>query len=169
MLWCQSIGPSTTPIWYTIFAENILQNVKKFNKSFFKFCWYGLIFFINLPTTQYRCAHNARQLLCHSITWPLYNLIYHFYIVSLLPYGEKFLVNTGSSHSMSPYGTEPQPDQMLTIDLRYPNIFLGNAWNNNDKHLFSRTLSRIPEVGLLMRHLFPKLLMFYLAWYQSPW
>ena len=74
-----------------------------------------------------------------------------------------------SSHSMSPDGTKPQPDQMLTIDLRYPNISLDNAWNNNDKHLFWRTLSHIPEVGLLMRHLFPKLLMFYLAWYQSPW
>ena len=80
-----------------------------------------------------------------------------------------FLVNTGSSHSMSPDGTEPQPDQMLTTDLRYPNIFLENAWNNNDKHLFSRTLSHIPEVGLLMRHLFPKYLVFYLAWEQPPW
>ena len=48
---------------------------------------------------------------------------------------KKFLVNTGLSHSMSPDGTEPQPDQMLTIDpdqmltidLRYPNIFLENA------------------------------------------
>ena len=35
----------------------------------------------------------------------------------------KVLVNTGLSHSISPDGTEPQPDQMLTIDLRYPNIF----------------------------------------------
>ena len=169
MLWCQTIRPSTTATQYIIFAEYILQNVKKFNKSFYKFCWYGFIFFINILTAQYRCAHHARQLLCHSITWSLYDLIYYFWIVSLLPYGEKNLGNTGSSHSMSPDGTKPQPDQMLTIDLRYPNISLDNAWNNNDKHLFWRTLSHIPEVGLLMRHLFPKLLMFYLAWYQSPW
>ena len=69
---------------------------------------------------------------------------------------KKFLVNIGLSHSMSPDATEPQPDEMLTIDLWYPNIFLENAWNNNVKHLFSRTLSNIPEVGLLMKHLFPK-------------
>ena len=80
---------SSTPTQYIIFTESILQNVKKFNKSFFEFCWYGLIFFINIPTTQYKCAHHARQLLCHSMTCSLYNLIYHFYIVSLLPYGEK--------------------------------------------------------------------------------
>ena len=60
---------------------------------------------------------------------------------------KNFLGNTGSSHSMSSDGTKPQPDQMLTIDLRYPNIFLDNAWNDNDKYLFLRTLSHIPEVG----------------------
>ena len=59
-----------------------------------KFCWYGLIFFISIPTTKYRCAHYARQLLCHSIAWCLNNLIYHFYIVSLLPYGEKVFGST---------------------------------------------------------------------------
>ena len=69
---------------------------------------------------------------------------------------KKFLVNTGLSYSMSPDGTEPQPDEMLTIDLWYPNIFLENAWNNDVKQLVSITLSHIPEVGLLMRHLFPK-------------
>ena len=30
---------------------------------------------------------------------------------------KNILVNIGSSHSMSPDGTEPQPDQMLTSDL----------------------------------------------------
>ena len=155
-LWWQSIGPSTTPTQYMIFAENILQNVKKFDKSFFKFCWYGLIFFINIPTTQYKCAHHARQLLCHSITWYFKIWFIIFTSCHYCHMVNKFLVNTASGHSMSPDGTEPQPDQMLTIDLRYPKLFLENAWNNNDKYLFSRILSHMPEVGLLIRHLFPK-------------
>ena len=53
---------------------------------------------------------------------------------------------------MSPNGTEPQPDPTLTIDLRCPNMILENTWNISDKHLFSRTLSHIPEGGVPMRH-----------------
>ena len=45
---------------------------------------------------------------------------------------KNILVNIGSSHSMSLDGTEPQPDQMLTSDLRYPDILMENAWNNKD-------------------------------------
>ena len=73
---------------------------------------------------------------------------YHCYVT---PYSGKVLVNTGSGHNMSPDGTEPQPDPTLTIYLRCPNMILENTWNITDKHLFSRTLSHIPEGGVLMR------------------
>ena len=74
---------------------------------------------------------------------------YHCYVT---PYSGKVLVNTGSGHNMSPDGTEPLPDPTLTKDLQCPNMILENTWNISDKHLFSRTLSHIPEGGVLMRH-----------------
>ena len=118
----------------------------------------------NISVLIMRDSYFAIQWLALYIIWFIIFTSYHYCHMV-----KKILVNTGSSHSMSPDGTEPQPDQMLTSGLWYPNILLENAWNNNDKHLFSRTLSHFPEVGLLMRHLSPKQLMFYLAWYQSPW
>ena len=143
MLWCQSIGPSTTPTQYIIFAEKILQNVKNFNKSFFKFCWYCFIFFINIPTTQYKCAHRARQLLCHSMTWSLYNLIYHFYIVSLLPYGEK---NFGQ-HWVTCHPMEPSHNlikcwqQIFGIPIyfwRTQEIIMINIYFQESYHIFQK-------------------------------
>ena len=73
-----------------------------------------------------------------------------------MPYSGKVLVNTGSGHNMSPDGTEPQPDPTLAIDLRYPNMILENTWHINDKHIFSSTLSHIPEVGVLIG-IFPEI------------
>ena len=90
------------------------------------------------------------QWLDFQIIWfIIFRSTHHCYVT---PYSGKVLVNTGSDHNMSPDGAEPQPDPTLTIDLRYPNMILENTWNISDKHLFSRTLSHIPEVGVLMRH-----------------
>ena len=94
------------------------------------------------------------QWLDFQIIWfIIFRSTHHCYV---MPYSGKVLVNTGSGYDMSPDGTEPQPDPTLTIDLRYPNMILENTWHISDKHLFSRTLSHIPEVGVLMRH-FPEI------------
>ena len=97
-----------------------------------------------------RRTYFVTQWLDFQIIWfIIFRSNYHCYVT---PYSGKVLVNTGSGHNISPDGTEPQPDPTLTIDLRCPNMILENTWNISDKHSFSRTLSHIPEGGVLMRH-----------------
>ena len=94
------------------------------------------------------------QWLDFQIIWfIIFRSTHHCYVT---PYSGKVLVNTGSGHNMSTDGTEPQPDPTLAIDLRYPNMILENTWHINDKHIFSSTLSHIPEVGVLIG-IFPEI------------